>query len=453
MDFENMNKKKIIFIVIAAIIFIFIVIMFLTLEKSQKIKNNNTWWELTIWWFGDKKEDLFTFVEDFKQETWNTQLLTNVESFDSWEEYNLALASAISAWKAPDVFILNWSEKSIFEEQVMALDPAVFDADKFKNDYKSFFVDKLIFTTVLDEKENKKSSFVVWIPVWYEQLWVFYNRLKWIQASDFDSWAALNKRIQVLKERRPSMVPLWIWRWDTVYNSNDIITQFLMLEWIDSLDFVSGSKLKSALSTYFMYADSKVNWYDEKVNIMNSSGKNNLDYFSRWEIAMVIWYPKMLLDIDKKGFRKSALYAKPFPWYFNGSGKSLVNYNYFVINKDAQNESAAVAFLQYLNSDKGALKYLEKFPYYLPARVSLEEDVLDMPIIDWYNIKKEDFNNPDLEKASFDKKVKLIYDREIVNVLDDNVSYLEKFTKMKNSLICKFNKIVKLEGLSVSCDK
>jgi hypothetical protein len=32
-----------------------------------------------------------------------------------------------------------------------------------------------------------------------------------------------------------------------------------MLEGIDSLDNISGSKLKSALSTYFMYADSKVN--------------------------------------------------------------------------------------------------------------------------------------------------------------------------------------------------
>jgi hypothetical protein len=43
----------------------------------------------------------------------------------------------------------------------MALDPNLFDADKFKNDYKSFFVDKLLFTTIIDEKENKKKSFVV----------------------------------------------------------------------------------------------------------------------------------------------------------------------------------------------------------------------------------------------------------------------------------------------------
>jgi hypothetical protein len=43
----------------------------------------------------------------------------------------------------------------------MVLNPNYFDADKFKNDYKSFFVDKLIFTTVVNEKENKKESYVV----------------------------------------------------------------------------------------------------------------------------------------------------------------------------------------------------------------------------------------------------------------------------------------------------
>jgi hypothetical protein len=30
-----------------------------------------------------------------------------------------------------------------------------------------------------------------------------------------------------------------------------------------------------------MYADSKVNGYDEKVELMESSNKNNLDLFSR----------------------------------------------------------------------------------------------------------------------------------------------------------------------------
>jgi hypothetical protein len=43
----------------------------------------------------------------------------------------------------------------------MVLYPNIFDPDKFKNDYKSFFVDKLIYTTVVDEKENKKESYVI----------------------------------------------------------------------------------------------------------------------------------------------------------------------------------------------------------------------------------------------------------------------------------------------------
>jgi len=454
MDFSWLNKKKIIFIIIAIILLLWVAFLVTIMKNSTKVTHKWANWNFTIWIFWDKKEDFFNFVNEFKKDTWNKNLTVDIESFSSWEDYNFALASAISAWKAPDVFVLNSGETSLFENQAIVLDPLKFDPDKFRNDYKTFIEDKLIVSTVIDEKENKKQEFIMWIPVWYETLWIFYNRLKWIQPSDFNSWSSLYARIQKLKERRWDIVPFWIGRWKTVEYSNEIITQFFMLENVDNIDDVTQAKAKSVLSTYFTrYATSDSNWYDEIDQELYRAWKTNLDAFSRGEVAMVAWFPRMLLKIDEKWFRKSALYAKPFPAYFNWSGKSYVNYNYFVLNKDSNNKQAAEAFLEYLNSDEWALKYLKTFPYYLPARNSLEWDVMDNYILDWYKIKLKDFDNQDLEKSTFDKKIKLIYDRKIVDILDDKLDYLDNFYTFQKILKCKFKKIIKLENLSTNCEK
>ncbi len=452
MELENLNKKKIIFIILWVIILILILIIFWSLNWW---KTNKTTWtnKLIIWWFWDNKEKLFQFVQDFKNDTGHKSLTVDVETFHSWQDYNLALASAISSWKAPDIFVLNSSEDSIFKNQTMALDPKAFDPDTFRNAYKEFIWDKLIDSVVLDKKTWKKKSFVLGIPVWYEQLWIYYNRFKWIQASDFKSWAALNQRIQIIKENRPSIVPLWIWKWKTVVHSDDIITQFLMLNWLNSINNIDEAKLKSALSTYFMYGDSKVNGYDQKDQFMKSSNKTNFDLFSRWEIAMVVWYPRDLLKIDENGFRKSWLYVQPFPWYFDWIGKSFVKFNYFVVNKDSKNISVDMDFMKYIASDSWASKYLKLFTYYLPAKISLEQDFLDSKILDWYHIKLKDFINSNLQQSIFDKWLKMIYDKKIVEVLDNKVNYIDQFLKMRSKLVCEVKKIIKLEDLSVNCDK
>ncbi len=453
MDFENLNNKKLIFIITGFVLVILIWVMFLTLWSSSKNTKSSKSWDLTIWSVWDNKDKLYNFVQDFKKDTKRKSLVINVENFDSWEDYDLALSSAIISWKAPDIFVLPSWEKSFLDNQILALDPTKFDADTFRKDYKEFIWNKLIDSVVVDKKTQKKKDFVLWIPIWYETLWIYYNRFKGIQASDFKSWAALNKRIQVLKDRNPSIIPLWFWRGKTVLHSWDIITQFLMLEWITSVNNADEAKIKSAFSTYFMYADSKVNWYDQKDDFMKIQNKNNFDLFSRWDIAMLAWFPRDLYRIDKNGFRKPWLYAQPFPGYFDWSWKSFAKFKYFVVNKDTKNLSDAMWFMEYINSDSWASKYLKTFPYYLPAKISLEQDFLDSKIIDWYNIKLKDFDNQNLEKSTFDKKVKSFYDKDIVNVLDEKNGYINSFMHLKTQLICDFKKIVLLENLSWNCNK
>jgi spermidine/putrescine-binding protein len=143
--------------------------------------------------------------------------------------------------------------------------------------------------------------------------------------------------------------------------------------------------------------------------------------------------------------------ASPFPHYFIGNGKSLINYNYFVINKNTKNYNLANDFLAYLISEEGQNAYLDAYPYYLPAMVKLEEKRLEKKVNTNFNIVLKDFMDKEFIFSSFNKGLKFMYDKEITNILDDEANATNSFERLKNILLCKYNKMVKFEKLSVVC--
>jgi len=445
-----MNKQKIIFIIIAAVSIVLILVTFFMMKSNSQANIKKTWQELKVWIFEDDKEIFTKFLEDFSRDSWNT-FTPIVESFSDWNEYNIALSSAFIRWVAPDIFVLNNNEKSIFLENASGIDPVLINPVEFRKTYKSFFWDDLIISTT---SKDKKTEFLAWVPIWYETLWIYYNRKKGIEASDLETWSSLNETIIEQKEKDENVVPLWIGRWTSVAFVSDIITAFLMLDNAISLESVSDSILKSSLATYFSYASQNWdNWYNEKFDSMIESWLTNLDLFSKWEISMIIAYPRTLFDINKTWSGKNYLYSRAFPEFFMWSGKWFVNYNYFVANKNSTNNDLAMAFLKYISSETWSKKYLDKFPYYLPANISLEADYLKKEILDWYKINLSDFYNDSLEMSSFDKGIKAVYDEKIINVADDETNYVDTFRNLKTKLVCMTFKIIKLENLSESCVK
>lgn len=443
-----MNRKKIIFIVIGVILLVFVFVLTLSLKSKDTSGQQKSWWDFKIWIVWDDKEDFSAFITDFEKYYWKT-INEKIESFNNWDEYNLALASAIVRWEAPDVFVLNNNEKSLFLENIIWIDPQVINPTDFINNYRGFLGDDLI-VSIGEWKSLQK--FLIWVPIWYESLGIYYNRMKWIQADDVKNWASLNAVISKQKEKYPDVIPLWIWRWSTVNSSEDIITQFFMLENKNKLEDVSWAWLKTAIAFYSLFADN--NWnnsYDTKFADMLASDKTNIDLFSRGEISMIFWYPRLLNTIDEAWYRKSSLYAKPFPEHFIWWWKALVNYNYFVVNKNSTKTDLWLSLLKYMTLEEGITSYLNKFPYYLPWRISLEDDFLEKEILDWYNIVLKDFFNEDLELSSFDKWIKSIYDKEVVNILDNSSDYTNKFDSFRNYLICLKSKIINLENLSQDC--
>lgn len=449
----NMNKNKIIFAIIWVLLVIWIILVAINLKNSWNKDNwTKTSWEFKIWMVGNNTEWANVVIENFKKVNpeYSSQAI-KVENFSNYDDYSYALISSIIAGSAPDLFVLNNNEKnSIFSNQVKWIESWIINPNDFRKKYKWVFSDDLI---VSSWEWEEKQEFLVWLPVWYETLGIFYNR-RYVKDSELTSLSTLNTVIAELKKKKPSLIPIWIWNWSTVFDASDIITQFFLLEKdISSLEDVAWTKLKQALSSYLFYWDeSWYNGFDSRFMELSNLWQNSIDLFSKGETFMVVWYPSLINEIEKKWFSKNFLLASPFPHYYSWDWKTLVNYNYFVINKDSDKVELANVFLWYLSSDIWADDYLKQFPYYLPALLSLESDKLEEKIHENYNIILDNFFNPDYDLSSFDKWIKSIYDSNIISILDNSANYESAFNKFKSTILCKTAKIVTLENLSTSCE-
>ena len=449
----EMNKNKLIFAIIWWVILLFILFIVSTLNNSSQTPTSKTSSEpLTIWTVWPQTWWMQWVIDDFKTiyTEYKNQVIV-VENFTSYDDYTYALTSAIVSGRTPDIFVLNNNEKdSIFSSQVVAVQPDKVNPNDFRKRYQWVFWDDLIFSSW---EWEEAVEYLWWIPVWYESLWIFYNR-RYVKQSELESLSWLNNIVAELKDEKPNITPIGIWNGSTVKDAWDIVTQFFMLEdGVTKLSDVSGTKLKQGLTSYRLYWDtSGRNQYDSHFDELKNLGRNAVDLFSRWETFMVVWYPSLIQEIWEKWFSKNFLLATPFPHYFSWNGKTLINYYYFVINKDSSKQEIANDFLAYLSSDNWADSYLSNHTYLLPALLSLESDKLEEKIDDDYNIVLWDFYNEEHQLSSFDKWIKSLYDREILPILDITGNYEEAFKQFQQRLICKSNKISTLENLSTSCD-
>lgn len=446
-----MNKNKIIIIIIWVII---IVLMLFIALNSKYWKTTTKRWksvaEFDIWIMWDNDNNFIAFLDEFKKYNILYKGTSfNVETFSDYEEYSYSLASAIIAWKAPDLFVLNNNETSIFEEHTFWVGSDVISINDFRKKYKTVFSDDLIVTL---KDWDKDIELLKWIPIWYETLWIFYNRKRGIKSSDLLNLTSLSKKISALTEKYPREIPLWMWNWKNVRYSSDIITQFFLFEknvnWIDTLD--SGA-IRSGLTSYLLYWDNS--WNNKFDNArFNNSYDNNIDLFSDWKISMIVWYPRMIREIDKRWYWKNNLDAILFPQDSSSNWRILVNYNYFATNKESKNTALWNSILKYMTTKEWVERYSEQIPYYLPAIRDFEEELLENKINPWYNIILKDFYNESYELSSFDKWVISIFDKEVEKILDMDKNYVSSFEELNIKLKCKRDKYLKLTNLSKPCE-
>ncbi|MDD3144955.1 MAG: ABC transporter substrate-binding protein [Candidatus Gracilibacteria bacterium] len=450
----ELNKNKLIFGVIGSLILLSFIFLLVTITNKNNTvtKTGGSGNTFKIWTYGYPMENSFQFVDDFKKaypEHKNKEII--IENFPSYEDYTYTMMAAISSGKGPDIFILNNNEKnSVFSNQILAIDPAIVNPNDFRKRYKGFFSDDLI-STFSDDTGTKE--YLIGLPVGYETLGVFYNR-RYAKNSDLKNLSSLNNIISDLSTKYTDLIPIGIGNGSTVYKSEDIITQFFMLEGgVAGVGNLNNNVLKAGLSSYLLYGDTTgYNGFNSRFQELKNTKKDSIYLFSRGEVLMVVGYPSMIKNIKESGFSKTMLQATPFPHYFSGGGKTLADYNYFTINKDTSDISLAETFMSYLYSDAGATAYLGYFPYQLPALLSLESDKLQQKIDPDYTVILGDFYNEEYEIGSFDKGVKNIYDKNISLLLDSTVVDEAMFARFKETIICKANKILTFANLGVNCD-
>ncbi|NVP17289.1 carbohydrate ABC transporter substrate-binding protein [Candidatus Gracilibacteria bacterium] len=449
------NKNKLIFAVVGVIIVLSIVFLLKTMSSTDKTSSNSGDKNkvFKIWVVGDLVNDSSAIIDGFKKvypNYKNREIL--LESFNSYEDYTYTLMSALNSGLGPDIFVLNNNDKgSVFSNQVLGIDPNIVNPNDFRKKYKLFFSDDLIGTFTYD---GETKEYLVGLPVGYETLGVFYNR-RYLKEADISNLSTLNNVISDLKTKYPDIIPFGIGNGSTVDNSSDIMTQFFMMEGgVTGLGNVNSKVLGESVGAYLLYGDiDGYNGYNLKYQELKDTRKTSLNLFSLGEVMMVAGYPSTIKKIKENGFSKSLLQAGPFPTYYSGAGKMLVNYNYFAINKETTNLDLANSFISYLYSDNGALNFLDSFPYYLPALLSLESDKLGDKIDSDYSITLGDFYSEKNDYSSFDKGVKTLYDKSITILLDKDFYDSESFNAFKESVMCKANKITTFTNLSVNCDR
>lgn len=453
-----MNKNKIIILVIFWIILLWVLWLVTSLNSDKNTWDNTTSdiKQYNIWMYQDAVTPMEEVVENFKSkfpEYKNTQI--NIETFNDYEEYTLALASAFAKEKWPDLFTINNSDSStLLVDYTFWIDPKIVNPNDFRKRYNNVFSQDLIWSIVDETSDEPKNiEFLQGIPVWYETLWIFYSRAKRLKQTDFDSISSLKSAISRLRELYPNNIPLGMGNGSTVEMVWEIISQFFLFEEnVTSIAQVTDGKMKAALNGYMIFGDEQwENAYNKRYADMVLLEQNNVDLFARGEIAMIAGFPRLVKQIDEKWFRKSLLAAESFPFYFNTSGATSVNYNYFVKSKNLDNQDLSNALLQYFMSDSWAEAFLDAYDYYLPALLSLEDTMLDEEILDGYNITLNDFYNPQHPLVTFDKAIVNKFDENIIWVLDNPNNYIDNFWDFQDEILCSQKKYSSLENLSIDC--
>lgn len=446
-----MNTRKIIFWALALWVLLFFIFIFNVLSSNSdasKKKWNAPSWSFSLWIFWDETAKFWSFLNSIKEKNpnlKNTQF--SVISFSDYDEYQHALIWAFLRWEWPDMFIVNNADETLFQNQITWIDPAVISPDDFRKNYETVFSQDLIKSTDIDDK---KVEFLLWLPLGYQSMGLYYN-FRETKGKKLSTWWYVNDFVRDM--RNSWKIALGIGNGSTVEDVWNIIAQFLVWEWIYSLEWATGNNMKSALSSYLRYGDENMeNKYDKLFSPLMSKNQNNIYAFSTWDVQAVFGTQKLLKEIEKSWFQKNFLQAIPFPTNSENSGKILIDYNYFVINKNTSQYAIAQNIMEYFYSPEWLWEYLKFFPEYLPSRLSLLEARLEENISPNFNIKHKDFYNPNLELVSFSKATKTLFDKEIASLLDNGTNWVLLFENFRKKVLCFNNKSLSSEWLEKNCN-
>lgn len=372
-----MSQKKIIFFAIIATIIIAIAttMIYISKQSKSKISGPST---LKIWITEGTSDSYDSLIEGFKKyapEYNNTEFIIEKQTSDA-DRYRTLLLSTLTEWSGPDIFMLHSGEDTILETKIEPIPSDLLDFSDFDKRYDDLF-QWLISST---GSWNNKISTLKWVPLGYETLGVFYNKslIREVPKTWNDLEILYTQSTNGIFPSNLGLGPTY------TPNMIDVVPLWFIDAW--AMNYTDVSSGKNGLQSYLKYGEIKVGNNQEE-NTINTTmtlaqnkskmieGKNNtLDMFMQWDIALVIGYPSLVLELEKSAKRvgssiDSVILTDRLPQTRVQSPSNLWRYSYFGISKRSENGLASIKFLEYLMTPEAQRLYMQEYPYLIPAQV------------------------------------------------------------------------------------
>jgi len=453
----NLHKNKIIMLAIVWVIILIAIFIVINVNKTNEKKSNTKRVkEFTIWttWDSEDKSSYNALLKDFKEKNKtykNTSFKVTV--FPNYLSYKKTLQSAIINNKTPDMFSLsNFDNNNEVSEQILWVTSEVVSTDYIRKNFLwVLWRDMIMSYTDWEWDDAKQVEFLAWLPLWYDKLSLIYNA-KYLRWKDLSSWAWINSAITNLKEQKPDLVPIALWRWTGITNSSDIFSQMLIQDWNSDLWTMQDKAINSTILRYSAFWSTR---WDNKFDKLESQIKNwktDIDFLAKSQTTMMIWYLKDLKKIVPKAsiLTKKFLRVWNFPKYTTKETPELISYNYFLINKHSDKTQLAKALFKYFSSKDWQRQYAKEFQYSIPADLSIIWEISDNKVDEKMVIKYKDFYNDQTIHTSFNKGVVELYDVMLPEILD-SLNIKNEFTNLKSAILCVYTKVSEFNNLEMQC--
>lgn len=377
-----MSKNKIIFLVIIGIIFVALIITITYISRQNKAQNSNKD-TIKIWITDGTTEAYESIIDGFKKyapKYAKTDFVIE-KQFSDADRYRQLLLNVFTEWNGPDIFMLKSGEDEILETKIIPIPDNVIDFSDFDKRYDDIFQD-LVYST---GSGKDKETVLKWVPLGYETLGIFYN--KSIIREVPKTWNELENLYRTFSSGKfPTNIGL-----GPTYTPN--MSDILPI-WFNEIDVTSYKDVatnKDALGNYIDYSTMEVGGTsnDGTDTVRDNNEKNianqktqmieekftTLDLFMQWDIAMIIWYPSLILELENSSKRvgvsskKDSILTERILQSSSQSEKNIGRYSYFGISKFTKNWEVSAKFLEYLMTPDAQRLFMKENPYLIPAQI------------------------------------------------------------------------------------
>jgi maltose-binding protein MalE len=375
-----MSPRKIFFFIAVGILFVTLIVTVFYIS-GQKKTISTTQWSLKIWITDGTTESYAPLIEGFKKyakEYAKTDIIIEKQPTDA-DRYRTLLLSTFTEWSGPDIFMLHSGEDAILETKIEPIPSDVLNFSDFDKRYDDIFQDLLSST---GSWKNKK-TILKWVPLGYETLGVFYNKSMMREVPK--TWNDLeNLYHDSATDRYPSNIGL-----GPTYTPNMVDILPIWLSEGGSKSYTDMNNSADSLGSYLKYGTMTIgatssDWGNNTDSVSGSLGSQKsqmtqqksttLDLFMRWDIAMIVGYPSLVLELEKSSKRagsdsvSSVILTDHILQSSTQNSTNIGKYTYFGISKLTKNGPASLKFIEYLMTPEAQRLFSQEYPYIIPAQ-------------------------------------------------------------------------------------